>query len=71
MKQLKKTIKEKKIIDMQKEVQDMRHEISKLLLEKKSKPQTNTNFIQNKKRHIALLLTKIQEIKDLELLKQN
>ena len=70
MKQLKKDLKEKTIVELEKEAQKIREEVGRLRIEQKVKPQTNTNLIFNKRKQLAMVLTLLNEKKDLELLQQ-
>lgn len=68
MRKLTKQYTDKSIQELTAEVQKMRTEIAKLLIEYKVKPQKDTNYIVKKKKELAVMLTLLQEKKDLELL---
>lgn len=66
MKKLTKDLQEKTIIELEKEAQTLRQEIGKLSIERKVRPEKDTNLIFKKKKQLAVMLTLIQEKRDLE-----
>lgn len=63
---MKKSIQElqtKKIVELEKELSTLRAEVAKLKVEKKAKPEKDTNLIQKKQMKIAQLLTVINQQK--------
>lgn len=61
MKKAAKELRSKSIQDMHKEVQTLRTEIARLKVEKKVKPQKDTNLIAKKQKRLAVVLTLINQ----------
>jgi len=64
MKKIIKEIKKNKPDLLEKEIQKIREEITKIRLEMKTNPIKDTNIIRKKKKRIAAILTVLSEIKN-------
>ena len=63
-------LKNKSIIELEKEAENLRQEVAKLRLELKVNPAKDTNILVKKKKIIAVILTLIGEKKEMEKLKR-
>ena len=63
-------LKNKSIIELEKEAENLRQEVAKLRLELKVNPAKDTNILMKKKKIIAVILTLIGEKKEMEKLKR-
>lgn len=63
MKKNTKDLREKNIKELNKEIDDLKEEIAKLNLSKKSSPVKDTNLLFKKKKQLAVLLTVLNEKK--------
>lgn len=70
MKKLKIELKDKSIVELEKEANVLREQIGRFNLEQKVRPQKDTNIINTKRKTLALVLTLINQKRDLELLQQ-
>lgn len=69
MKKEVKELKNKNTLQLEKEIENLRQEISKTILESKVNPAKDTNLIAKKRKKLALLLTVLTEKKEVEKLK--
>jgi ribosomal protein L29 len=57
MRKLTKDYSAKKITELEKDIHTIRQEIAKLILDRKSNPQKDTNSIVKKRKQLAVMLT--------------
>ena len=70
MKKTEKDLKDKSIVELKKEADALYQDIAKLQLELKVNPVKDTNNLPKKRKHLAVILTLMNEKKNLEVVKR-
>lgn len=65
-----KELRQKSISELEKQISQERHNLTKLLLGKKVNPAKDTNEVPKKRKNLAAALTVLGELREIEMLKK-